>query len=335
MFRLTFLGTSSGIPTLERNVSAIAVECRATRRKRAPWLLIDCGEATQHQILKSTLSLCDLSAILITHVHGDHCYGLAGLLASLAMHGRCEPLTVIAPVNISRLIDAHQRYTELHLSYKINFIAIEEYLGKTITISLGEGHCIDINIHPLSHRVPSYGFAITQTLYKRKLDTEKLSTQGIANIHWSKFLKKDDSLKIDEKSYYPADYVNEYHIVNKIVIAGDNDTPELLIDVLQGAQVLVHEATYTEDIHNKILSRPIEQGGFNPKHANSKQVAVFAQHMHLPHLILTHFSARFALYDDPCDPKPNIGHIRTEVQSVYDGILTLAQDFFSIDVGDM
>lgn len=100
MFELTFLGTSSGVPTKQRNVSAVAVSLLGEQGgvgKNSPWILVDCGEATQHQLLHTKLKPSTLKTILITHAHGDHCYGLAGLLASLSMHGRTEPLTIIAP----------------------------------------------------------------------------------------------------------------------------------------------------------------------------------------------------------------------------------------------
>ena len=116
MLKLTFLGTSAGVPTKQRNVTALAVESlnpyasntqNATQSKKSrPWVLVDCGEGTQQQLLHTKLSLHQLQAICITHVHGDHCYGLPGLLASAAMSGRCEPLIIVAPKAIATLLEA-------------------------------------------------------------------------------------------------------------------------------------------------------------------------------------------------------------------------------------
>lgn len=92
MLHFTFLGTSSGVPTLTRNVSGLAVR----NSKNKDWILIDAGEGTQHRIQQARLSLQNLVAICITHVHGDHCYGLVGLLASAGMNARSKPLIVIA-----------------------------------------------------------------------------------------------------------------------------------------------------------------------------------------------------------------------------------------------
>lgn len=335
MFNLTFLGTSSGIPTKDRNVSAIAVELMVTSHaKRHPWLLVDCGEGTQHQLLKSHLSPNDLFAILITHTHGDHCYGLAGLLASLGMHGRKKPLTLIAPKAISRLLDTLMAVSELHLNYPIEFMDIESVISNPICtpikLRLSDEHHLDIDIHQLSHRCASYGFGISQILHKDKLLTDKLTLDNIPNIYWGKLLKSDTPIIINDKSINPHDYKIHQQSELKIVIAGDNDTPSLLVNVVKHAKALVHEATYTDDIRQKIINKPASQGGFDPKHSSSKMVAQFAQTHHIPQLILTHFSARYAPFDDEDSDKPNMGHIRAEAQQYYDGQLVLARDFLQV-----
>ena len=124
MLHLTFLGTSAGVPTKKRNVTALAIEClnpfgstgNSPSKKNKPWVLVDCGEATQHQLLETNISSHQLAVICITHVHGDHCYGLPGLLASMAMSGRKESLTIIAPQAIKQFIEAVKATTELYLS---------------------------------------------------------------------------------------------------------------------------------------------------------------------------------------------------------------------------
>ena len=106
--QLTFLGTSSGTPTRTRNVSGVALSID----ERRDWYLIDCGEGTQHQILRTPLSLLSLRTILITHMHGDHCYGLPGLLASAELAGRTEPLTLIGPASLKPYIEVMQQHAE-------------------------------------------------------------------------------------------------------------------------------------------------------------------------------------------------------------------------------
>ena len=141
MLKLTFLGTSAGVPTKQRNITALAVESlnpyasniqNTTQSKKSrPWVLVDCGEGTQQQLLHTKLSLHQLQAICITHVHGDHCYGLPGLLASAAMSGRCEPLIIVAPKAIATLLEAVTLTTELYFPFVISFMAIEDFLTAT------------------------------------------------------------------------------------------------------------------------------------------------------------------------------------------------------------
>lgn len=194
MLHLTFLGTSAGVPTKKRNVTALAIEClnpfgstgNSPSKKNKPWVLVDCGEATQHQLLETNISSHQLAVICITHVHGDHCYGLPGLLASMAMSGRKESLTIIAPQAIKQLIEAVKATTELYLPFEIEFITIESLFESTeltqlhtISVPLSPTHHLDIEVIKLSHRVESYGFKITQTVQTIKLDIEKLKADGI------------------------------------------------------------------------------------------------------------------------------------------------------------
>ena len=107
---IVFLGTSAGVPTKTRNVTGIAV-----REERGNgWYLVDCGEGTQHQILHTSLSINALRAIFITHIHGDHCYGLPGILASAAMNGRKAPLKIMAPSGVREWVEATQQHTQLY-----------------------------------------------------------------------------------------------------------------------------------------------------------------------------------------------------------------------------
>lgn len=336
MLKLTFLGTSAGVPTKQRNVTALAVEClnpffsgsKQESRKLRPWILIDCGEGTQQQLLHTKLSLHQLAAICITHVHGDHCYGLPGLLASAAMAGRREPLTLIAPKAIATLLDAIKLTTELYFPFTIDFIAIEEVLepqaGK-VDITLDAQHELSIDITPLSHRVASHGFGITQHISRRSLNIEKLTAEGIpAGALWGKLQQGNDVMTDDGRPLRSADYVDNEMQRTRIVVAGDNDRPELLSAAVADADLLVHEATYTTDVLTKIQTKNPD---FDPMHSSAQLVGKFAQDSGVKNVILTHFSARYQSFDKPSSSTPNMGHIRLDAESVYQGDLWLAADF--------
>lgn len=330
MLKLTFLGTSAGVPTKARNVTALAIECLNphSRQKSQPWLLIDCGEGTQQQLLHTKLSLHQLAAICITHVHGDHCYGLPGLLASAAMSGRSAALTIIAPSNIATLLEAITQTTQLHLPFAVQFIAIEALLtqknGKT-SIDITPQHSLDIDITKLSHRVPSHAFGITQIIHQRTLDTDKLIKDDIpASALWGQLQQGEDVTLANGRTLYASDYVIDAQKRTRIVVAGDNDAPALLSDAVQEADALIHEATYTSDVQARILAKNPD---FNPMHSSAAQVGKFAQTVGLKDIILTHFSARYQSFDNPDSDTPNMAHIRTEATGVYDGRLYLAADF--------
>lgn len=346
MLKLTFLGTSAGVPTKQRNVTALAIEClnphtsgmqqgsqqrsNSQNKKSRPWLLIDCGEGTQQQLLHTKLSLHQLTAICITHVHGDHCYGLPGLLASAAMSGRREPLTLIAPKAIATLLDAIVLTTELYLPFTLNFISIEDLLSQkddkaNVIIDLDSQHQLVIEVYPLSHRVPSHGFGITQTISRRTLNTDKLIADGIpASALWGKLQQGEDVMTEGGKQLRSKNYVNDDMQRTKVVVAGDNDTPDCLSAAVADTDLLVHEATYTHEVLMAIQARNPD---FDPMHSSAHVVGTFAQKMNLKNVILTHFSARYQGFDNPKSETPNMAYIRLDAQSAYKDNLWLAADF--------
>jgi len=347
MLKLTFLGTSAGAPTKQRNVTALAVECLNVHnsglqqqsrsqhssnqnKKSRPWLLIDCGEGTQQQLLHTKLSLRQLTAICITHVHGDHCYGLPGLLASAAMSGRRDPLTLIAPNAIATLLEAIVSTTELYLPFTLDFVSIEDLLSQEsdkgkVTLELDGQQQIMIEVYPLSHRVPSHGFGIAQTISRRTLNTDKLKENDIpASVLWGKLQQGCDVITEDGQQLRSVDYVHNDMQRTKLVVAGDNDTPECLSDAVADTDLLVHEATYTHEVLMAIQARNPE---FDPMHSSAHIVGTFAQNTGVQNLILTHFSARYQSFDNPESETPNMAYIRLDAQSVYKGNLWLASDF--------
>ncbi|MCW7540139.1 ribonuclease Z [Aquabacterium sp. A7-Y] len=302
---LLFLGTSSGTPTKVRNVTGLALiedTCRA-------WYLVDCGEATQHQLLHTRLSLNDLQAIFITHVHGDHCYGLPGLLASAGMSGRRKPLQIIAPTGIAGWMASTRELTRLHLPFELQFLATESLTG-------WKNNNWVVTAVPLSHRVPSFGYSFSEATLEPKLDTERLTLQGIPQGPLWGQLKKGMDVVHAGKLLKSSDYVCYPHKPRRIVVGGDNDRPELLTEACREAQVLVHESTYTSDTASKV--------GAGMGHSAAASVARFAQSVGLPHLLLTHFSAR---YGSDASQSPSIEDLRREAREHYQGSLFLAEDF--------
>jgi len=325
---ITFLGTASGAPSRQRNVSATAIA--PDRGKH--WILVDCGEATQHQLLRTVLSPQKISAVLITHIHGDHCYGLPGLLASCQLNGRKDPLVLVGPEGVWEYLQAVIRFTELQINYPLEFIPVSE------------GLCIEragmrITAHPLSHRVPSWAYRMEEVDIPRRLDVEKLQAEGVpSGPHYAQLQQGLDV-------YYPAvaeqeaesgseqaatrllksdGYTYPSWQARVVVVGGDNDSPELLTEACQGANLLIHESTYTQDV--------LEHVGSEPQHSSAERVARFAQQQKLDNLILTHFSPRYLTHPSKKRDR-GIAEIEQEAQEHYRGTLFLASDFdqYSLD----
>lgn len=304
---LLFLGTSAGVPTKARNVTATAIRKHQARN----WTLVDCGEGTQQQVLHTRLSLNRLDAILITHVHGDHCYGLPGLLASASMSGREHPLTIVGPVRIREYLEAIRATTGLHLTFAIDFIAVETLAGPH---EIGD---FALEAATLSHSVPSYGYAVVERGIERKLDTRRLQARGVPRGPlWGRLSHGEDIVLADGATVRSAEVMLVQRRARKIVVGGDNDTPDRLGTVCRGADVLVHEATYTRDVVARL--------GTDNRHSTAAGVAAFAQRRGVANLVLTHFSPR---YQHDRRLTPSIADIEHEARAHYRGNLFLANDF--------
>ena len=305
MFKLQFLGTSSGVPTKNRNVSGVALSLPDNNA----WVLVDCGEGTQHQLLHTNFTLPSLKAIFITHVHGDHCYGLPGLIASAGMSGRKEPLLIVGPKEIEEFFKAIASTTDLYVPFDIKFI----HTDKVDALSIDGAKITKIK---LSHRVESHAFVFSGTKSTNKLCTEKLEQDGIPKGPYWGALQRGEDLTLDDGTFIKADdYIRRTTSTRKIIIAGDNDSPDLLEPEASDVDVVVHEATYTEEMSLKI--------GSWPQHSSAKRVAECAESLKIPNLVLTHFSPRYG----DSEKKQGIEILESEARRYYHGVLHMAKDF--------
>lgn len=302
---ILFLGTSSGTPTKTRNVSALALRSFAS----GGWSLVDCGEGTQHRILHTSLSLVDLRAIFITHIHGDHCYGLPGLLASAGMLNRAEQLFIVGPAPVRHFVECVMETTQLVLPYPVEFIELEDLSRSE---PLPDFH---VQATALSHRVPSFAYTFSERAVENKLDVSRLKSDGIpAGPEWGQLQQGSDVTRTDGRTLCARDYLLPPRKPRKIVVGGDNDLPELLAADAEGADVLIHEATYTEEILCKL--------GPAPQHSSAQRVARFAAEAKVRNLVLTHFSPRYQEQKG----KLSLSDIEAEARAAYKGQLFLAND---------
>lgn len=308
---LQFLGTSAGVPTKARNVSATAV-IEASGKN---WYLVDCGEATQHQLLRTSLSLRDLRAVFITHVHGDHCFGLPGLLGSTAMGGRTEPLDLILPAALHEWVRLSLAVSDCHLPYALRLHAVE-------TLGGWSSRHVQVETVRLSHRVPCHGYVFSEINPDPRLDVERLDAEGVPRGPLWGELARGHTVEHAGRMFASRDYLRPTRPARRVIVCGDNDTPQLLAEVIPGVDVLVHEATFTEPV--------IERTGQTYGHSTAAAIARFAATSGVPNLVLTHFSAR---YQANPQRSPSIDDIREEARAHYGGQLILARDLQRYHLG--
>lgn len=305
-----FLGTSAGSPTVERNVTSLAL----TFDQRSRWYMFDCGDGTQQRILRTSLSLPRMDKVFITHMHGDHIYGLPGVLTSRGlMCGNEAGVDIYGPKGIKKFIETVLKvsYTRIHYPVRIHEFtkAGELYSDDFETVSVVE----------LSHDIPSYAYVLREKDRPGTFDVEKAREAGIpAGPLFGKLSKGARISLEDGREFDGSDFIGPSRKGRKIVIGGDNDSPHLLAAELQDACLLVHEATHTEEVRENLK--------WNSKHSTAKMVAETALNAKLKNLILTHFSPRFSLRSSADQPH-SIEVVRQEAENVYtEGNLFLAQD---------
>jgi ribonuclease Z len=306
--RLTFLGTSAGTPTRHRNVTGLALAIDDAR----DWYLFDCGEGTQHQIQHTRYSSAKLRAIFITHVHGDHCYGLPGLIASANMSGRKAPLTICAPDGIEQFIRATFLHTDIReLRFPLEFVRSD-----APDFHFDDGH-LRVSAHALSHRVPCFAYR-AEEVPPRHLIEETLDAKGIPRGPLWNRLQKGENIVLDDGRAVLADDVSQAAwSPRSVIVGGDNDQPALLHDAMCNSDAMIHEATFTEDVLARV--------GAQYMHSTAAMVAKAAERSELPHLLLTHFSQRYRLKGGE-SVEHSIDDLRKEARQHYSGTLIMAED---------
>lgn len=309
----TFLGTSAGTPTKSRNVTGLALSHGGPKH----WYLIDCGEGTQHQLLRTHHSVMQLQAIFVTHIHGDHTFGLPGLLTSASMLGRTAPLCLIAPRPVKTYVEAALGNSDSSLSFELRFVDSEAENFHW------EDDALSVTAVPLSHRVSCRAFVFTEKNLERQLLRDKLEAEGFeAGPAWGRLQQGHDVVLEDGRIARCDDYTRIARKPRKVIVAGDNDQPDLLMQASRDVQVVIHEATYTQEVSDRV--------GPWPQHSSAAQVARFAEAAGVPNLVLTHFSSRYQFNPDTY---PYIGEIESEARSIYRGNLYLARDFACYELG--
>ncbi|MDO4432165.1 MAG: ribonuclease Z [Aerococcaceae bacterium] len=275
--KLLFLGTGAGVPSKGRNVSALAL--KLLDELNEVWLF-DCGEATQHQILHTTLKPRKITKIFITHLHGDHIFGLPGFLSSRSFQGGEGELTIYGPPGIQSFIQATLKFSKTKLLYPLQIVELSEEGG---TLHFEKGWKVDYL--PLNHGVLSFGFRITEPDSVGELLIDQLKAFNIPNGPIFGQLKRGEIVTLEDGTVLNgADFLAPNKKGNVVTILGDTRQTPNIQPLAQNANALVHECTF-EASEPKMAA--------NYYHSTSHQAANAALQANVKQLFLNHISARY------------------------------------------
>ncbi|RJS92020.1 ribonuclease Z [Candidatus Bathyarchaeota archaeon] len=298
--RITFLGTAASIPTSNRALSAVAL------KREGELFLFDCGEGTQRQMIKAKIGFNRKTRIFITHMHGDHILGLPGILQTMSLLGRDKPLEIYGPQGIAEFVDAVKRTVGFSLRFPVKIYEVGEGL-------LCKEDEYEIRSAWAEHSVPSLAYALIEKPRPGRFDPERAISLGVPKGPlWSR-LQRGFNVKLsDGRIVKPEDVLGPQRPGRKIVYVGDTKPSENIVRFAFGADVLIHEATFAED-----LAERAEED----MHSTPSGAALIAKKAKVNLLILTHISARYS--------DPNV--LLEEAKRNFENVL-VAEDFMKIDV---
>ena len=274
-FRVHVLGCGSAKPTIRHFASSQLVEIRGKV------FMVDCGEGTQIQLRRTQVRLSKLNAVFISHLHGDHCFGLIGLICSLGLLGRTAPFHVYAPGELEPVLRSMMYLFAQQLEFEVLFHAVDT----TVCQVIYEDKSLTVTSLPLSHRVPCSGFLFREKptlphIRRDMIDFYHIPVHQIINIKRGEDWTTDDGEVVaHERLVLPADPPRSF--------AYCSDTRYLphLHELVKGANLLYHESTY--DNQYKPLAEKYS-------HSTAAEAAMVARDAHAGHLLLGHYSARYS-----------------------------------------
>ena len=297
--KIVFLGTGGSWPSPERNVSAVAV------KRGSEVLLFDCGEGTQRQLMKSTVSFMQVSKIFITHFHGDHFLGLPGLLQSMSLNDRKHELEIYGPEGCSDLILTIMNLGYYSPSYPVSMndvkpgdaLEFDEY-----TVRVGDA----------AHNVPAVFYALEENLRPGKFNKARALELGIPEGRLFSLLQSGKTVEHKGKTFTPDMVLGPPRPGRKVVYTGDTKPCDTIIEMAKDCDVLIHDATTSLDLE--------EKANFY-YHSSSRQAAETAKKANASKLFLTHISPRYE----------ETGQLEADAKAVFENS-QVAEDFLEYDV---
>ena len=304
---ITFLGTSSGVPTRSRNVSSIALRLP---QKAEVWLL-DCGEGTQHQLLRSDLKSSQIRRIFVTHMHGDHTFGLMGAIASSGLAGNAQKIDIYGPPGLKEYLETCAKYSYINFGSRLQIHTVKPGL-------VYEDKQFEVYCQLLKHRVPAYGYRVIEKDRPGRFDIDKAKALNIppgpvyGKLKQGATITLEDGRQIDGK-----ELCGEPEKGRKVVYCTDTVFCDAAVELAQDADVLIHEATYAHQD---------AEMAFDRLHSTSTMAAQVALLAGVKQLIMTHFSPRYALGNNL-----QLNDLKQEARAIFPNT-KLAYDFLTYEV---
>lgn len=272
--KLTILGCYSATPRTDTNPTAQVLEIKNHM------FLIDCGEGTQVELRRNKIKFSRIKHIFISHLHGDHCFGLAGLVSTFRLLTREADLHIYAPKGLKEVITLQLKLSNSWTNYKLIF----HELSATVSEKIYEDDKVEVHTIPLDHRVYTNGFLFKEKLGERKLDMNAVLNADIDVAYYRK-LKQGADVTNNNGELVKNESVTFDPIPPKsYAFCSDTAYSEAIIPIIRDVDVLYHESTFIEK--NADLAMPT-------KHSTAKQAAMIAKKSNVDQLILGHYSTRY------------------------------------------
>jgi len=269
--KLVFLGTAGAQPTEERSLSCICIE------KEGEILMFDAGEGAQISYLKSGLGWNKRMKIFVTHLHGDHCIGILGLLQTMTLQHRAEVVEIYGPDGIEEFIASNIKILKFGLSFPVMITSVgEEKIVDEETYS--------IYVCKADHSILTFSYLFQEKDKPGRFFPEKAKKLGIPEGNlWSQ-LQKGHAIQVDNMTINPSQVLGEKRPGKKIGISGDTRPTKKLEGFFKNCDYLVFDSTFLDELKDKAVET---------HHSTAKEAASLAKNANVSNLILTHFSARY------------------------------------------
>jgi len=299
--RIVFLGTAASIPTSTRALSSVAVQ------RKGEIFLFDCGEGTQRQMIGAKIGFNRKTRVFITHMHGDHVLGLPGILQTMSLLGRDKPLQIYGPAGTAGFIEAMIRTVRFSLRFPVETYEIEEE-GLVCREKEYEVHSAWAE-----HSVPSLAYGLIEKPRPGRFKVERAIAHGVPKGPlWGRLQQGFDVELSDGRVIRPHEVLGPSRPGRKIVYVDDTKPSQNIAELAQGADVLVHEATFGED-----LAERAEED----MHSTPRGAATIAKEAGVKLLVLNHISARYG----------DTSVLLEEAKKIFPEVI-VAEDFMELDL---